>query len=290
MQPDDMIPPELATDEPPFTLDALDKALEISERLGSASDEEAAQLANLADAQPLAWCITDSGAAEWAMAHVAQIDANVAQLDEQRSAYVDRITRWHSDAVRRLLQRRAFFANHLERFAAEYRAADPKRHKTLRLPSGEVRSTDHKPVVEIRDADTLVAWAKTKLPAEQAAVVVKTTETPMVGELRKVARVGSAQIGWLVELECGHAMEVPLVNPATGEQRTSESLDAGVPCDECEQDPIDGWPIKAVVETAPHVVPAVVVGDEPMVPITDDRVVAGADVKPGHVSYTVKPS
>mgnify|MGYP000875846454 CR=1 FL=1 len=53
----------------------------------------------------------------------------------------------------------AQFAAHLEQYAATFRARDPKRNKTLHLPSGQVKSSEAQPKAAVLQPETLVAWA-----------------------------------------------------------------------------------------------------------------------------------
>lgn len=272
----DLIPPELAIEGPePFTLEQLDRYTDNVPEARAAADD-AAELAEVER-----WTITDDGAAEWAMAHVAAIDANLAELKEQRQAYLDRINRWHSAAVVRLGGRRGFFAAHLERYADQFRARDPKRNKTLHLPSGQVKSSDKQPKVAVLNAQTLVDWALDNMTPEDVAAVVKME--PLVSELRKRTKIVLRPVGYVVELECGHTHHVPVINPATDAPHTPESLRAdGMPCDQCDPDPIDGWLHRKVT--------AVGNWDErvAVMPKGDGYVtVEGAGIDPGGLEFTV---
>lgn len=275
--PSDEIPPELALDGPePFTLDHLDDVVDLLPE-GSPVPEHLCDVLELVDR----WTITDDGAAEWAMAHVAAIDANKAALDEQRKAYVERIDRWHRDAVRRLTSRRGYFAGHLERYAAAFRARDPKRNKSLHLPSGTVKSTEAQPKVAVANADRLVQWALDNMTDEDMRAVIKME--PLVSELRKRTVIVVRPIGYEVTLECGHVHHVPIVNAATDAVHTPEHLRAdGMLCDQCDPDPISGWLHRTVT--------AVTDWDErvAVMPSGDTNVdVDGATIDPGGVTFKV---
>lgn len=277
----DQIPPELALDDQPFTLDELDQVLHRQQITGDpreADDVDASEVER--------WTITDEGSAEWAMAHYAAIQANIKALDEQAEAYVDRITRWHDSAFARLARRRDFFEGRLVAYAAEFRARDPKHNKTLHLPSGQVGSTESRPKAKVDDEAALIEWARQHLTDEQLAEVVQVTEKAMVSALRKLVTIVRRPRGYQVVLECGHDHLVPVESP-DGDVRTPEQLRAdGMPCDECPADPIDGFPLRRVVEVGDW--------DEPVVvlPVDDgpNLTVEGAGIEPATVTYKVKAS
>jgi hypothetical protein len=277
-EPDDLIPPDLTMDEPePFTLEQLDAEL--------ATDHDDESLADAAaDHTVERWQITCDDEAEWAMAHVAAIDANVATLGEQRKARIARINRWHDDAVRRLTPRRSFFAAHLVRYAERFRARDPKRNKTLHLVNGAVKSSDKQPTVKIMDAETVARWALEHMNDDDAGAVVKLDA--LVSELRKRTKIVLRPVGYVVTLECGHEHHVGVVNPATGAPHTEASLHAdGMVCDQCDPDPIDGWLHRKVTSVGNWDERRVVM------PTDDGNVdVPGAGIDPGGLEFTVKPS
>ena len=271
----DQIPPALAIEVEPFTLDQLDQAM--------AHPDEAPLPDELAEVHRFE--VHDDGAAEWCMAHVAAIDANLAELKEQRQAYIDRINRWHTAAVVRLGGRRGFFAGHLERYAAAFRARDPKRNKTLHLPSGVVKSSEAQPKVAVLNPEQLVRWALENMTDDDVAAVVKME--PLVSELRKRTKIVVRPVGYEVTLDCDHVHHVGPVNAVTQQPRTPEQLRAdGMACDMCDPDPIDGWPHRQVV--------AVQDWDErvAVMPVDTDEGpkvidVAGATIDPGGVTYSV---
>lgn len=285
----DRIPPELAADEQPFGLEDLDAALsdwsptDVPKLLEAWADDSPDDY-TAERAAVMRWSVTDDGSAEWAMAMVAELDANATMLREQEKAYVERIARHYRRQQAQLAQRRAFFAAHLTVYAAAWRARDPKRNKTLHLPSGLVRSTDHKPKAIVRDDATVAAFMLEYLEPADAAAVVKME--PRLTELRKHVQIVLRPIGYVVTLECGHEHHVPAMNPATDTPHTPEQLRAdGMPCDQCDPDPIDGWLHQRVTRVANWDERVVVI------PHGDGYVpVAGADVDPGGITFTVSPS
>lgn len=274
----DVIPPELAADEQPFTLEQLDRTLHVIATYQQVAPDEPHDDAG--DDEVRRWSVTDMGSAEWAMSHLAAIAANQRALDEQRQAYMDRINRWHEQASKRLASRAQFFEGHLTEYAAQHRALDPKRNKTLALPSGVVKSTEAKPTATVVNEAEVITWARDHLEDEQLGEVVQTTEKVMLTPLRKLVEIAAEQTGWMVTLECGHVHQVPMVSPVDGTEITAETL-ATMPCDECPADPIDGYPVRASLEVVPHTVPVVVHDGEP---------VPGTEVRPTTVTYKVVPS
>lgn len=116
--------------------------------------------------QAKAWRIHDDGAAEWAMAHVARADDELARLKAQAAEWtieaedrLARIRQWFDHRAARHLATRLFMEAHLRRYALERRAEDPKHAKTLVLPSGAVRTVEQKPKAAVADEATVIAWA-----------------------------------------------------------------------------------------------------------------------------------
>lgn len=134
------IPPELALDAEPFDLDSLDRAL--------AGPEE--------HRQP--WQITDDGAAQWAMAHLADADAQLRTLSQQATDWSRRIAEWFEQRAKPLERRADFFRGHLHRYALARREAGAG--ATLTLPSGKVGTLPGRVRVEVDDALAFREWAK----------------------------------------------------------------------------------------------------------------------------------
>lgn len=221
MSAEPLLPPDLLTpDEPltPLEREAIvDWALTQDDPTTAAEDLADADAHDVQlpdDVRPTPpWRIDGTGSAEWAMAHLAGIDANLAALKEQRDAYLDRIKTWHADAARRLIVSRAFFAHHLEEYARELRLADDKA-TTLRLPSGKVTTTRHRPKVEVADEAAVIAWADENLSVAEAEAVIKTEQSVLVSELRKLAEPGTTTTGlWAMDLSCGCSVAIKPIDP-----------------------------------------------------------------------------
>lgn len=263
--PNDLIPPALAIDgDEPFPVQMIDLI---------DTHEDMPEVAAVH-----AWSIEDDGAAEWAMAHVAQIQANIDAVNAQAAAYRERIERWHDAMTARLRKRSEFFETHLIAYADAFRARDPKRNKTLHLPSGTVSSTESRPAVIVTDDTAAAEWAQ-RLPDEVRDAVVQTTTKVMVVPFRQHVHVGEKIIGYRADLECGHDTDLILPADANGEP---VDLSGTWPCYVCDEHPIDGPPARQI--TTVHDVTALVVRDG------DGNEVPGADVRPGGVTFKVRPA
>lgn len=162
------MPPELAIDEEPFS------EADLTDHLARPEAETSTL--------PLArWTIEDDGAAEWALRHLAAAQSSLTEVRDQADIWRSQIDRWEDDQAGRHQGRIAFFVGHLEDFARRRRAENP-RAKTLRLPSGEVRSTSHKEAPKIVDPEALAEWAR-----EHAPDVVETTYRVPARALKDVA-------------------------------------------------------------------------------------------------------
>lgn len=286
--PDQIIPPELALDSEPFDLDQLDRAigddLPVPDVLASWAGDDPGDY-QPSTAAVMRWTPRDDADAEWCMTHVAAIDAGLELLTEQTAAYYDRIRRHHTAAEARLTRRRQFFEAHLILYGAEHRARDPKRNKTLRLPSGEVKSVERKPTVDVADEATVIEWAKRVLPEDAYPAVVKhvpATEKLMVGELRKHAQVGRVLAGRTPTLACGHTSSVVIgVADDDGAPIDAAALPAAMPCQGCDPDPITGTPDSEVTGWTDVFMVAPVFAGVP---------VPGTEVKPGRIDWSVVSS
>lgn len=265
------LPPRFAVDDEPFPVQMID-------RLGPDDALDA-----LADAvlppelAPVArFAIDSDDLAEWAMAHVAEAAANRAQIVAQRDAYVERIERWCADMTARLDRRAEFFEARLIEYAAARRAEDPKNNKTLRLPSGVVKSTEAQPKPDVAPAGhrDVAEWARTAIPDDEArAEVVQETVKVALVEFRKHVRIAERVVGWNVELECGHTVF---------QQDEPDENTPWLGCVGCS-DPVTGdlgrrKPLTAQARTIQVVVDAA------------GRPVPGTLVRPGGLSFKVVPA
>ncbi len=168
----DLLPPELLTDDAPWTdaelTDLVDPEAFVPEPLrerGLEHDEHAA----------------------WALATVAKLNERLRDLNDQADAYRQRITDWQLDQSRPLAARAAFLAERLERYALAVRDRDGT--KTLRLPSGDVKTTSHAAKVVIDDEQLLAAWLHERLSDLEWEDVANVSVSLRVSELRKLVAV-----------------------------------------------------------------------------------------------------
>ncbi len=140
------------------------------------------------------WQISGLDTADWAMRKLAETEQKRRVVIQQAQEWRNRIDAWLTAELSPLEARAAFFEYHLERYALAQREADPKA-KSLRLPSGTVRTTSKGPKVIVADEEAVIEWAKSSL-GDRAASVVRTTERVMVGELKEVVRMVETEDGF----------------------------------------------------------------------------------------------
>lgn len=300
------LPPELAEPEPGADswVEALVAyAADLAAEASLDADAVGADLARTAlsptgdtaafDVVPQArrWRVTDTGGAEWAMRHLVAADQQLAQLGEQADEWAARIRAWFDHAARPLLAKRAFMEAHLQRYALDLRAGDPKA-KTLTLPSGVVKTTERPPSVQVADEGTVVAWALAKLPpaeADQVAVpqprrlyVQPLREHTTVVEVIDHARLVLANSGELVHWVRHSANALPSIESTGG-----MAVVYGAEHERCPQ-PGDGWPTPG--EATDLVARVEVLDSHWEVHGPDGLPVPGAEVNPGGVTAKVVPA
>ena len=214
------------------------------------------------------WEIDGLGSAEWAMRHVAETDAELAELAHQAAEWAERIQAWFDQRAAQLGARRAFFAGHLERYALALRE-DDERAKTLTLPSGKVSTQGSSPKVGIADEAVVQVWAQTNIPEQLLSNVVKVETKVLLPGLRKHVKVE----------------EIPDCAVITGTDGTIIRWDAE-----------DGTPLPGIMDIIGEGVEALQVA---RVEITESHLVCvnhahepvpGTKVIPGGVTATVTPS
>jgi phage host-nuclease inhibitor protein Gam len=148
-------------------------------------------LDDLVDGHADPWEITDLGAAEWAMRHVAECDTELAQLETMRAEWVDQIERWFGDASQPVRSRRAFFDAHLQAWAIDERERSGGKTKSIDLPSGRVSTREQKPRVVVFDEPAVVEWAETVGVVDEVAPAVRKVQ---VTALRAQVRVDGQRL------------------------------------------------------------------------------------------------
>jgi len=191
------LPPELAMDDSPLPdadLQQLwDAATELAADAAMDPGDAALQLADSDDGPSRRWWITDDGGAEWALRHVAEAEAELVRLRQQRDAWVERISQWFTQAAGKEQARRAFFVDHLERYAiAERERAD---RKTIKLPSGVLRTRPAPATVKVTDEAKVLLWAQEQGVLDEVAPPKRSVKlTPLREHAKAVEVVDWAQL------------------------------------------------------------------------------------------------
>lgn len=197
------LPPALAVEEEPFTVEELDTAL----------DDVPADSPGAVTARR--WLIESTGEAEWAMRRYAETIANARQVVEQATEWKARIEAW-TDRVLAPLDRRAqFFGDHLRHYAARERERTNGRTKAVILPSGIVQTRLAKPKakVYVANPDAWEKWARANV------------DSPLVRAKYEVVAAATTSALAIVEEEDGSLV--------VSDAETGEVLDwAGVKVDE----------------------------------------------------------
>jgi hypothetical protein len=164
------IPAFVAVDEEPFDAESeLDP-----------SDETASPVVE-------AWQVNSTGEAEWACSHLAASQARIAELTAQATEWHQRIIDWLATESRGYEHTAEFFEGRLEDYGHRRRRDDP-RCKTITLPSGLIKTQDHKERVVVEDEERLVKWLR-----ESAPEALKVTETVKLRELRALASIDAGE-------------------------------------------------------------------------------------------------
>lgn len=266
------LPAELAVDEEPFPVEAVDR---LAEHEGALHDVPGFHDVFTAHR----WQIEDHGAAEWALRRLAEARANIAALEEQAAAWNRRIDEWTAKALAPLLNREQFFVANLEDYGLRVREASADEVKTLVLPSGKVKTTSHGPKVKVGDPHGFDEWAAANPDDE----LVRTTYDLAAGAVkgRVLVQAKDAGASWQAWMECGHMVAGTVLGidmsllPAEGDE---------LECDACA-DPIAGAPDRKVVGVDVKTVHELVARDA-----TTGEAIAWASVEPGGVSVTVTVS
>jgi hypothetical protein len=165
--------PAALADEPEFA-DELDEAI----FAGSALPEVAAR-----------YVPTNRREAEWPMRKLAALTARAQEVHDQAADWRARIDEWEAGELQRVSGGVEYFTHLLERFAIDWRQANPK-EATIRLPAGEISTTVPKtPSVSIDNEEATLAWAHDHLDGERYDAVVKSTEKVLVSGLKELASV-----------------------------------------------------------------------------------------------------
>lgn len=177
------IPPELAIDDEPFSDLDYDKYAHVADP----------------DSAVAKFVVDSDGLAEWAMAHVAELDARLEAATAQRDAYHERINAWYERDTASLSTKREFFAMHLRQYLRALREADPD-VKSVKLPSGAVVSRVSGPRMTVTNEAEAIAYLKTAFTVEQLDEPIKVTEKVLVSKLAGLVKIDD---GRAVDAESG---------------------------------------------------------------------------------------
>lgn len=141
-----------------------------------------------------AFRVNSPDAAEWACRKLAQVQQQIADADSQAATEIRRINDWREHEQRHLAPARDFFESLLidwhrrlcDAELAEAGSWDKVRHKTRRLPSGEVSARLAPDSWAATDEPAFIAWAKTEWPG-----LVKTKESANIAQAKTVLRAES---------------------------------------------------------------------------------------------------
>lgn len=197
--PAELAAPDDAPDPDATAAEAFDFAASSVVPLGQAVEM-------LADAEPERWRIVDDDGAEWAMRHIAEATAELAELRARAARWQERIDAWFAQAAEQVARRADFFTAHLEWYGRRERIEHER--ATISLPSGKVSARQVGAAVEIVDEEALLAWAKDNAPA-----IVRVREDVLVSELRKVCVSGDDGFTTTVYAETGELIPGAGVRP-----------------------------------------------------------------------------
>jgi hypothetical protein len=148
-------PTEATLPEPPPYLAPVDRHPDVVFAEIEPDDDDPAAWGETAY-QP--WVPPDIDQAEWAMATLRSLSADLEEIDVQYETWRNQLDEWKADAVRGTHRRAEHLRASLIAYAERWRAQDPTR-RTLILPSGRVSATvPKKGRLQITDHAALIAW------------------------------------------------------------------------------------------------------------------------------------
>jgi hypothetical protein len=197
------VPPDVADQDDVLSIDEIDDYADVTAPgsvLHSLADKDAALAVHAAHG----WQIGTTRQAEWAMAQIRAAELQLAEIDDQADERIMRIHEWRDRVSGRLERRRAVLEGKLLDFARRWHETDPKTNRTLILPSGEVKTRQHrKGTVVVSDEQTALAWVHAArragmLTPDQAEACYREEVKVFVSELRKhVAATRGPDGGWI---------------------------------------------------------------------------------------------
>jgi len=154
------------------------------------------------------------GEAEWSARHLADLEQQEAEVEQQAAVWQAQIDGWKEDKLRRLRTGLDLFRRQLEAYALRERELNPKQ-KTTRLPSAEISTRqEHEAKVVLDDEEAVIAWAQETLSGDEYDRVIKTVEKVLISELRKLVKAGPS--GKALTIEDGEVVPgLKVIAPST---------------------------------------------------------------------------
>lgn len=174
-----------------------------------------------------AFRVDSPAAAEWAMRKLAKAQADADEANRQYRAELDRINTWVDREHDRIGRDASFFASLLidwhrrlcDAELAEAGSWDKVRHKTRRLPSGEVSARQAPDSWAATDEPAFIAWAEANRPA-----LVKVEKSAKISEAKK-ALVAKEIFGTHMALDPHTGEVVPGITVTPGEVHYSVKVE-----------------------------------------------------------------
>jgi len=151
---------------------------------------------------PSRWQISDDRGAEWAMRMLVSIELKREGVRTQAAAWMQQIVDWLEHEEKPLSRASNYFDGQLRTYALARRAIDDDA-KTLRLPSGDVKTTGHKPTIKITDEPALIQH----LHFMKREDLIRKKEDVLVSTLKDAVRVERDPAIYTVHMDCGDTFD-----------------------------------------------------------------------------------
>ena len=163
------------------------------------------------------WTPLDLTVPETLMRQLARLNSKIDHIQAEAGRMREPIDRWERDQLEPLRERAAYLDQSLQEIARRYREADEKHNKTLRLPSGEVRSSSTNPRVAVEDEAQVVAFLRNYVTETGAKVedflAVSVSVKPKLDPLKKLATIIETDEGLVA---AAHGEPIPGVSVVPG--------------------------------------------------------------------------
>lgn len=274
------IPPQFLQpdpDAPPISEEEWDEIMRTAEAEAADFGVSVEEVFDLGVQTASRWKIESEADAQWAMAQLAALNAEMEAVTDQSAAWLAQIVKWVEDVTRQSKRRALFFEGQLIRWGHEQRAANPKK-ATFKLVAGDVATTNRKATIEIEDQEAVIAWLKTHYNGQ----LVRKKEDVLVSDLRGITQIRDRVMYSTVELACGHQANVE------GKSTIGEMVSCPEGCGLADGAPTDGDALIPVVEVCTESFEQIVL---PMLPLGSnaEQPIPGTRVNPAKTSVKVKP-